>query len=183
MANDDSEGAASAGVAVCVTGLARSFDAAAASNIRRSVLSPLLSRSSVQQLRIFGIRPANDSWLHVLSHLVPHELETQRSCPAAISLAPAWYTCQRGGAATAASGHERCAHNFVQELCDLRACEGLLRRHERRAGATFELAARVRLDLVRELLMGSRVGVEGRGREGRGREGRGIGFLRVRSSP
>ena len=137
------------GAAICLTGLERSFDASVAANIRTSVLAPLAAAAS--PLRLFGVQPANASWAQVLTHLTPHDVAPQRPCRAAAT-APqlAWYTCKRGGGGGASQAAD-CGRWFVQELCDLSTCERLLRRHERRVGAAFALAARLRLDLVWEL--------------------------------
>lgn len=130
--------------AVCVTGLERTFDASVARNIRASVLAPL--NTSGTELRIFGVQPINSSWLLVRHHLPPDEIALQRPCRARGAPLP-WYTCAKGAKIDA----ERCRANFVQELCDLSACEALLRRHEARTRRQFDVVARLRLDMVWEV--------------------------------
>ena len=135
--------------AVCITGLERTFDAAVARNIRASVLAPL---NTSGELLLFGVQPINASWNLVRQHLPivwrSSRVALQAPCLARGAPLPAWYTCAKGGAKKDAG--RSCVANFVQELCDLAACEALLRRHEARARRRFGVVARLRLDLVWE---------------------------------
>jgi hypothetical protein len=57
--------------------------------------------------------------------------------------APVWYKCDE-------YGRYQCAHNFIQELCDLALCHQMIEAHEKRARQTFGIVLRMRADLYYE---------------------------------
>lgn len=118
---------------VCLTGLERSFSEVG-SNIVTALYHLLATPSS--SVSLFGVRPANDSWIHVRAELSFERLEVQAACEVGV---PAWYGCQ-------AHGRGDCRHNFVQELCDLEACERMISSHERATGVAFDTITRLRAD-------------------------------------
>lgn len=92
----------------------------------------------------FGVRPANDSWATVRTDLPPLLGESIQT-PCGLARA-AWFS------AYAKTTHQRVtyANSFIQMMCDLKACHGLVKNYERRVGRQFATIARLRLDLAWE---------------------------------
>ena len=126
--------------AVCLTGLERSF-VEIGGNIREAV-SLLLG----ENITYFGVRPRIAGW-HMVRAMLPFEtVEPQTAChnSSTMDLTFKWFHCDmrlRAG---------DCRRSFLQALCDLDKCEGMISAYERRAGVAFDAVLRLRPDLFWE---------------------------------
>jgi hypothetical protein len=130
---------------VCITGLQRSYPEFA-KNIHAGLSSLYAPLALADGVDFFGVRPASDSWSAVRVHLPPLTNESVQA-PCGYNY-PAWFTAY-SRSRTQLQGYR---FAFVQSLCDMAACMGLIEHHEAhaRAGAPFDTLARMRLDLAWE---------------------------------
>ncbi|KAL1519724.1 hypothetical protein AB1Y20_023234 [Prymnesium parvum] len=138
-------------VAVCVTGLERSYPEIRG-NIRTAVFGLLANIASQADVRVFGVKPVNDSWPNALIDFGPmiDTIEEQRPCRSPEAPLPMWFTCTRGSKTT--RGGE-CARSFQQMMCDLAHCEEMIVASEERSMRPFDLVSRLRLDISWERLL------------------------------
>lgn len=112
--------------AVCVTGLARSFDEIGVSVATR-LHAVIRATADNVILRKFAVKPVNDSWTSVESKFGPFAtIAPQAPCRSTNATPISFFTCTRGRSTSRTS----CTGAFVQMMCDLAACEALIRRYE-----------------------------------------------------
>ena len=103
--------------AVCVTGLERAYSEVRW-NIRAAIFGFLASSAPQTHIRVFGVRPVNDSWPHAMADFATliDTIELQRSCRPVDAPLPQWFSCTRG---SSISRMGDCTRSFVQMMCDL----------------------------------------------------------------
>jgi hypothetical protein len=127
--------------AVCITGAERSFGEIGA-NVREGVLRML----GTPRVAFFGVKPTEEAWDAVQRLLPLTAMMPQRKCWDAedLNVTIRWVHCDLRGRAT------DCRVSFIQTMCDLATCEGMVSRFEARQGMQFATVTKLRPDVFWE---------------------------------